>query len=77
MKIAKKRLQRAVIEFKRRFADYPTRALDELLSVESVSRINGVSIAIPFPCAIQAAPYKPSILRVSSVCISRRPSAMM
>lgn len=39
MKIAKKRLQRAVIEFKRRFADYPTRALDELLSVESVSRM--------------------------------------
>lgn len=39
MKIAKKRLQRAVIEFKRRFADYPTEALDELLSEESVSQV--------------------------------------
>ncbi len=39
VKIAKKRLQRAVIEFKRHFADYPTKALDELLSEESVSRM--------------------------------------
>ena len=39
MKIPKKRLQRAVIEFKQRFADYPTKALDELLSEESVSRM--------------------------------------
>jgi len=39
VKIAKKRLQQAVAEFKRRFADYPTNALDELLSVETVSRM--------------------------------------
>lgn len=39
MKIAKKRLQRAVMEFKRRFADYPTKALDELLTEESVSQM--------------------------------------
>lgn len=39
MKIAKKRLERAVMEFKRRFVDYPTRALNELLPEESVSRI--------------------------------------
>jgi hypothetical protein len=39
VKIAKKRLQRAVVEFKQRFADYPTKALDELLSVEKVSRM--------------------------------------
>ena len=45
MKIAKKRLERAVIEFKRRFADYPTTALDELLPEESVSRIVGEETA--------------------------------
>lgn len=39
MKIPKKRLQQAVMRFKQRFADYPTKALDELLSVEIVSRI--------------------------------------
>lgn len=39
MKIAKKRLQRAVMEFKRRFADYPAKALDELLTEESVSQM--------------------------------------
>ena len=39
MKIAKKRLQRGVMEFKRRFADYPTKALDELLTEESVSQM--------------------------------------
>lgn len=39
MKIAKKRLQRAVVEFKQRFADYPTKALGELLPEESVCRI--------------------------------------
>jgi hypothetical protein len=39
VKIAKKRLQRAILEFKRRFADYPTKALNDLLSEESVSRI--------------------------------------
>lgn len=39
MKIPKKRLQQAVMRFKQRFADYPTKALDELLSVEMVSRI--------------------------------------
>jgi len=27
------------VEFKQRFADYPTKALDELLSVETVSRM--------------------------------------
>jgi len=39
VKIPKKRLQRAVTEFKQRFADYPTKAFDELLSEESVSRM--------------------------------------
>jgi hypothetical protein len=39
VKIPKKRLQQAVMRFKQRFADYPTKALDELLSVEMVSRI--------------------------------------
>jgi hypothetical protein len=39
VKIAKKRLQQAVDQFKRRFADCPTKALDELLSVETVTRI--------------------------------------
>lgn len=39
MKIAKKRLQQAVVAFKQRFSDYPTQALDELLSVETVSRM--------------------------------------
>ena len=38
-KIAKKRLQQAVEQFKRRFGDHPTKALDELLSGKVVSRI--------------------------------------
>lgn len=39
VKIAKKRLQQAVEQFKRRFGDYPTKALDELLSSKTVSRM--------------------------------------
>ena len=39
MKIAKKRLQQAVMQFKRGFADRPTRALDELLSSDIVCAI--------------------------------------
>ena len=39
MKIAKKRLQHAVAQFKHDFADQPTRALDELLSGDAVCAI--------------------------------------
>ena len=39
MKIAKKRLQRAVARFKQGFADQPTRALDELLPSDMVRAI--------------------------------------
>ena len=39
MKIAKKRLQQAVTQFKQGFADRPTRALDELLSRDAVCAI--------------------------------------
>ena len=39
VKIAKKRLQQAVEQFKQRFADCPTKALDELLAVGAIGRI--------------------------------------
>lgn len=39
MKIAKKRLQQAVFQFKQRFGDQPTLALDELLPKGAVSQI--------------------------------------
>lgn len=39
MKIAKKRLQQAIEQFKRRFGDYPTKALNELLPGKTVRRI--------------------------------------
>lgn len=39
VKIAKKRLQQAIERFKRRFGDYPTKALDELLPGKAVRRI--------------------------------------
>lgn len=39
MKIAKKRLQHAIVRFKQGFADRPTRALDELLSSDVVCAI--------------------------------------